>query len=222
MFSSATSRGRPAKIGAERFSAAPTVSAMEMVWNSMPRFAARMRASSFECWLEMTDGRLTPMTFFGPRASAAMTADEGGVDAAGEAEQGLLETGLVRVVANAEHEGVVDIGEVGLLEGGVDFRFLILDFRSRKIDDAQFLAKGGESGQGLALGISHDAAAVEEELVVAADGVDVGDRAAELAGGVGHELVADVALAVVPRAGGEVDHHIAALGGELRTGSAPL
>lgn len=32
----------------------------------------------FECWLEMTDGRLTPMTFFGPRASAAMTAVRAG------------------------------------------------------------------------------------------------------------------------------------------------
>ena len=66
-----------------------------------------------------------------------------------------------------------------------------------------------------ALGFADEAAAIEDEFVVAADGVDVNHRAAERAGGVDHERFADVVLVVMPRARGEVDHQIAFLRVEL-------
>ncbi len=59
---------------------------------------------------------------------------------------------------------------------------------------------------------------VENEFVVAADGVHVDERAAEGAGGVGDELLADVALGVVPRAGGEIDREVDVLRGERGDG----
>ena len=56
------------------------------------------------------------MTFSGPKASAAMHGDDGGIDAAGEGDEGALEAALMRVVAQAEDEGGVDVG--GRLGGG--------------------------------------------------------------------------------------------------------
>ena len=74
MFSSVTSGARPAKRGPRAVSAAATASAMAIVSKRMPRFSARMRASSRECCDEIEEGRETPMTFSGPKASAARTA----------------------------------------------------------------------------------------------------------------------------------------------------
>jgi hypothetical protein len=65
---------RPAKMGPRAVSAAATASAMAMVSKRMPRLAASRRASSRECCEEIEEGRETPMTFSGPKASAAITA----------------------------------------------------------------------------------------------------------------------------------------------------
>ena len=45
-----------------------------IVWNLMPRFWARVRASDFVSGLLNLEGMVTPMTFSGPRASAAIAA----------------------------------------------------------------------------------------------------------------------------------------------------
>lgn len=90
--------------------------------------------------------------------------------------------------------------------------------RVGQIDDAEVFGEGGEAGAEGAGGVADEAAAVEDELVVAADGVDVDDGAAEGAGGVGDEGLADVAFVVVPGARGEVDHEVAFLGRELAGG----
>ena len=47
---------------------------MAIVSKRMPRLAARMRASSRDCWEEIEEGSETPMTFSAPKASAATTA----------------------------------------------------------------------------------------------------------------------------------------------------
>ena len=85
----------------------------------------------------------------------------------------------------------------------------------RRIDDAELLGEGGEAGRDRTGRRGDQTAPVKDKLVVAADGVDVGHRAAERAGGVGHEFLTDIALGEVPRAGGEVDHHVTFLRREL-------
>src|SRR5690606_33171286 len=83
-----------------------------------------------------------------------------------------------------------------------------------RLDDAALLGEGGERGAHGAVGRGDEGAAVEDQLVVAADGVAVNDRRAQLAGGVGDELFAQIAFAVVPGAGGKVDHQIHLFRGE--------
>jgi hypothetical protein len=64
-------------------------------------------------------------------------------------------------------------------------------------------------------GVGDERTAIEDELVVAADGVDVHDGAIEFEGRIGHQFLPDGTLAVMPRTGRDVDHQIAALRGEL-------
>lgn len=87
------------------------------------------------------------------------------------------------------------------------------------LDDAEFFGESGEAGGDVALSVDDVAAAVEDEFVVTADGVDVSDRTAEGAGGFGDdEILSDAIFGVVPRTGGEVDHEVAFLIGELFDG----
>ena len=87
------------------------------------------------------------------------------------------------------------------------------------IDDAEFFGESGEAGGDVALGVDDVAAAVEDEFVVTADGVNVNDRTAESAGGFGDdEILPDAFFGVMPRTGGEVDHEVAFLIGELFDG----
>jgi hypothetical protein len=131
MFSSVTSRGRPAKTGPSAASPAATTSAMAMVSKRSPRFLARMRASSRECWLEMAEGRETPITFSGPNASAAITATSAESMPPESATRACLEAAFGRVIAQAEHERFIHVLPVGLREGRGEGRFWILDFGFR-------------------------------------------------------------------------------------------
>jgi len=130
--------------------------------------------------------------------------DEGGVDAAGERDEGAFEAALVGVVAEAEDEGgegvlAFVLGEGGREEWRVESGGLRAGRRrAGEVDDAEVFGEGGEAGAEFAAGVANEAASVEDELVVAADGVDVGDGAVEGAGGVGDEGLADVAFVVVP------------------------
>ena len=138
--------------------------------------------------------------------------DQRGINATGKRNQGALEAALVRVIAQAEDQGGVHVGHFSLVETGHEGAGLGC---SGGVHNAELLGERGQAGDELAGGVAHEAAAVEDEFVVAADGVDVGDRAAERLGGVDDEFLTKVFLVVVPRAGRHVQHQVAFLRGEL-------
>ena len=156
---------------------------------------------------------------FGPEGGDGEFGDEGGIYAAGESDEGAFKAALARVVAQTENERGVDIGELRLAECRCEFW---VRRRGRggggHGDDALLLGEGRESSGDRAVVRDDDGAAVEDEFVVAADGVAINHRSAELAGRVYHELFTEGALAVVPGTGGEVDHKINALGSEQGDG----
>lgn len=135
--------------------------------------------------------------------------DHGGVDATAEADERFLKAALVCVVAEPEHEGVVG--------GGVAFEIKMLgDVASGivEVDDMVLFAEGGEAGDEAAVWMGGDAAAIEDELVVATNGVAIHGGASAALGGVLHERLASFVLTFVPRAGREVEQEVDLLLGE--------
>ena len=86
------------------------------------------------------------------------------------------------------------------------------------IDDSYIFRERRKAHGDAAIGVSDEATAVEDEFVVAADGVHVGDGATQSAGGIGDDFCADIPFAVVPRAGRKVDHEVALHRGKLGYG----
>ena len=129
--------------------------------------------------------------------------DQGGVDAAREGDEGFFETAFVRVITQAEHEGGVDVGEFGRRGRRCEGKGC-----GAGVGHEEIGRESGQAGGDVSLGIGYKAATVEDEFIVPADGVHIDDGAPQLTGGGGDKLFAHVALAMVPRTGGEVDHQV--------------
>ena len=129
-------------------------------------------------------------------------AHHGGIDAAAERDQALLEAALVRVVPQAEHQGLEDVLHFRLGVGLRDLRPGAPALQQRgEIDDPQLLPESRQARDHLALGGRHDRTAVKDQFIIAADHVAVDHGAADFFCGVGHQDFSNVAFAVVPGAG---------------------
>ena len=127
---------------------------------------------------------------------------EGGVDAAAQAEQHRTEAVLLDVVVQGEDERAVHLGE-GVESGGDGaggrMRVCRVD-----VDDEQRRLELGGAGEHGAVGGDDEGVAVEDQLVLPADEVDVGQHRAGLAGPLLAQREADVVL--VALVGGGVEH----------------
>ena len=109
-----------------------------------PGSAASWRASSLLCPLEIAEGRLTPVTFSGPKAAAASTPTTAESMPPLRATRPCLKPLLLRIVAQAEHQRVENILHFRLVRrtrrsaGPSSGR----DVRQADVDDPQFLLKG--------------------------------------------------------------------------------
>ena len=142
---------------------------------------------------------------------------QGGIDAAGETEQGFLEAGLLRVVTDAKHEGVVDVGELGLFVGrvpvGRNLRLSRCRGAARRdgspdLDHFQLFAESREAAENPARGVAGDTPALENKFVVAADGVAINGGTTAGLGGIRHQGPPQRVLGHVPRTGGKIKQQI--------------
>ena len=101
--------------------------------------------------------------------------DERRVDAAGKAEHDRLEAALGDVIADAEDEGAEEL--LFLVGGQREGRRAGPEAVAADIDDEQMSsAKLAPSASTFALRVERDAVAVEDQLVVRADHVDLHER----------------------------------------------
>jgi hypothetical protein len=138
---------------------------------------------------------------------------DGRVNAAAQAQHRGFETALVQVVAQAERERV---------------EYLLLLARRRQRDgrggvqvhEQEILLKQPALRHRPALRVKDQAAAVEDQLVIAADGIAVKQRALRLGGQAGEHLVPHAILAEVPGRGGDIEDDAGTLAGEVQRGIA--
>ena len=138
--------------------------------------------------------------------------DRGGqrrVDAAGEPEHRAGEAALARVVARAEHQRAPDL-RLDVEVGRRRHRR-----RAREIADHHVGVERAAARERRAVGAEHAAAAVEDEIVVAAELVHVGDRQAVLQRHAAQHLFAPPVLAGRERRRRHVEDDGGAGGGEL-------
>ena len=120
---------------------------------------------------------------------------ECGVDAARQADQHRGKAGLVHIIAQAEHHRLVDrfdVAELGRDPGRQAFPALL---PAAELDRRDFLAERGELGLERAIGAQHERAAVEDQLVLAADLVDIDEGQAALDHAMDAQLHTHVGLA---------------------------
>ena len=131
---------------------------------------------------------------------------EGGVDSAGESEEGAGESGLVEVVSDAGEEGLQ--GEVDRVCGGEVWELV----EACEVEGVGGLDEGWHELFGRSVGEHEEAASVEDEFVVCAYLVEVEDRGLELGGGSceGGESALDFSSGKGAR--GEVDQEVGGLG----------
>ncbi len=138
-----------------------------------------------------------------PSASAASIATSAESMPAGEADQGMLEAVLSRVVAQAEHERRVDLVEVGQR---------LLDSRAlpAELPEQQVLLELSRPGDDLTVCVDDEAVAVEDELVLASDEIAEGERDPVGARALGEHPLAIAALAAQVRRAGWVEDQLGA------------
>lgn len=151
---------------------------------------------------------------FGAHGLGGEGANDGGVDPATETEEDAFESAFMSVIAEAEDEGLMDGGQSNGVVMGRDVGVLGLG----KIDAGVLGLEGGESGEDAALGVMNDAAAVEDEFIVTADGVAVNDGAVAAFSGGADEGFALACFAGLPWAGGKVEEVVELGAGELAEG----
>ncbi len=128
------------------------------------------------------------------------------IDAAGEAEHHALEAVLAHIVAHPEHQRAVHAGLLaGQRRAGAGLRLHPLGVDLQLGEEQAFL-EGRGALQHMAVGGHHAGAAVEHQLVLTADLVDVDDRHAALGGARRQGRLALGLLAEVERRGVEVEH----------------
>ena len=147
----------------------------------------------------MREGRRTQCTLSGPSASAAATAVKAEIDAAREPDENAREAVLGDVVAHAQEHRLI-----GRLEPVADGRnplrraapALALALPARRRD---LLAPGGELGRERVVGIEREGGAVEHQLVLPADLINVDERQARLVHARHREIEALVGLVALER-----------------------
>ena len=172
----------------------------------MPSVSASSCASVFEWSDEYRDGIDTPCTCSAPERIDGDRRDDRRVDAARQPDHHIAEAVLAAVVTRPEHERVVQLA-VGVERFGdrrgqrlaiVDDRGvrhlddrqhrlghpptrveqpLAVHGRDRHVDDHQRLDELRRPSEQRALVVEHERTAVEDQLVLTADLVDVDDRA---------------------------------------------
>ena len=138
------------------------------------------------------------------------------VDASGDADHDVAEAVLLHVVAEPELESEPHLVELVERRRQLARRPLV------EVDDEQSLLEAGRSGDDLALGVEDERVPVEDELVLAADGVAEDERAAVVPRPRREHLLALRVLADVERRRGEVDEDLRACLGALDGGRAGL
>ena len=125
------------------------------------------------------------------------------VDAPGEADQGMLEVVLSRVVAQAEHERRVDLVQVGQR---------LLDSRAlpAELPEQQVLLELSRPGDDLTVCVDDEAVAVEDELVLASDEIAEGEWDPVGARALREHPLAIAALAAQVRRAGWVEDQLGA------------
>ena len=128
--------------------------------------------------------------------------DEGRVDAAGEAEDDVVEPVLPHVVAQTEDEGAVDrLGRFRPDRVVLGARRVVVH-----VDDQQVLVEERRPARDLPVRSHHDRATVEDELVLSPHRVHVRDPPAELAGPIPEDAEPLLELAPVVRRPVDVGH----------------
>ena len=127
-----------------------------------------------------------------------------GIDATAQPDECLFEAALVRIVAESQYQRIVG--------GGIAFeikirRDVVLCGRVQ-IDCAVFGAEGGEPSDQAALRMRHQAASVENQLIIAADRVAIYNRAVAAIRGLLHQRFTRLVFAFMPRAGGQVEQQV--------------
>ena len=221
-FSSVTSRGAPANSGGER--------SLRALHRAFDRHDVVLHAERLGDGRGIVERVLRGEAIRQHHAAHALGAEridrhrraQRGIDAAGEAEHDALEAVLVDVVAQAEHAGGV-VGLLGIL-GRRDrpVRAAPRSARARPVRRHHGLAERRQLERERAVGIERERGAVEHQLVLAADLVDVDERQAALGDARDRDVEADVALvAPIGRAVRHDQHFGAGLGQALDHSRAP-
>ncbi len=208
-FSSAMPGSVPSKTGASAASKARWTPSMGRTLKSTPRLRATASASVRLQLAGDAAGHEEGDDVARPERLGGDGGRQGGVDAAAHAEDDLAESALAAVVVQAEHEGAPDVLDHVRLGRGHRRAGLL------GVHDHQVLAERGGLGGDVAGGVHEQAAALEDELVVAAHDVLVGDGHA-VAGRHGAQHAAAQRLAAGGvGAGGDVDDEAGAGPDEL-------
>ncbi len=121
--------------------------------------------------------------------------DESGINAAAETDQHAAKAALANIIACAENEG---------LKGGIvidDVVAVIIALIGAGVEENEIFFERFGAGDDFAVRGHGEACAIEDELIVSADHVDVDEREAEALGGGAEDVFAFVTLADIPRRG---------------------
>ena len=170
-FSSVTSRGQPAKTGVERPQKRSIDAADGDDFEADAEILGQGAGVGDAAFRGVGAGHADADDVFAADGVDGDGGGQRGIDAAAQADQDALEAALVNVIARAEDERFVNrfalIGKIRVQVAGAGCRVSAMTRSSRKE------ARGGD---GSAFGVHGEAGAVEDELIVAADLIDVDDR----------------------------------------------
>ena len=135
---------------------------------------------------------------------------QGGIDAAAQAQQGFAEAAFARVIPHPQHQGpqqqLLIRGDGGRLSGLAGF------------PAGQIRGTEGQLGAHGAAGSADEAAAIEDQLVIASHLVDVDHRSAQPLGRALGELPPQVRFALAEGGGREIDQQVGSHRGQVPDG----
>ena len=143
-------------------------------------------------------------TFSGANGFGCDASRQSGIDAAAQSDGHALESALAHIVASAKDQGGVGAGFFSWN--------LLVNFAGELVgvEVDQIFFEGLALGDDFAGIIQHEAGAVKDQAVIAADLVDHDDRHLVVTGDGGQHLAAEFALAHPKGRGGNVEHEVAA------------
>ncbi len=181
-------------------------------------FFRELRGIAQAPFARIAGGKRDAPDAFRPERLGGDHGDERRVDAAGEAEHDRLEAALGDVVAHAEDERAE---ELFFLVGGKGWRGHALT-GAATIDHEHVLGEAGAEGEQVALRVERDAVAVEDQLVVRADHVDLHEWHTFVARDPLQHGEPGRLLAAFPGRGGDVDDERRAGVDEFVDGIVPV